>query len=72
MISVLPFLKKTDGAGAEEEALYAGAHHVLDALDATRSCFLLAELTNNAFAAHDEEPERLLLDFIAAVFDVLR
>ena len=65
--SVVPWLKKD----MADEELYEGAFAVLDSLDAMRSCCLLAELTNNAFAAHASKPEAQLLDLVNALFDML-
>jgi len=65
--SVVPWLKKD----VADEELYEGAFAVLDSLDAMRSCCLLAELTNNAFAAHASKPEAQLLDLVNALFDML-
>ena len=65
--SVIPWLKKD----AADEELYDGAFAVLDSLDATRSCCLVAELTNNAFAAHARAPEAQLLSLVNAIFDML-
>ena len=63
----MPYLKKDTA----DEELYEGAYHVLDSLDAMRSCCLLAELTNNAFAEHVPAPEKQLLQLIDAIFDML-
>ena len=63
----MPYLKKD----AADEELYEGAYHVLDSLDTMRSCCLLAELTNNAFAEHAPFPEKQLLQLVNAIFDML-
>jgi|APCry1669189534_1035231.scaffolds.fasta_scaffold312171_2 hypothetical protein len=54
-----------------DDTLFDNAYHVLDSLDVMRSCCLLADITNEKFTTHDDNPEAALLNLVNKILDIL-